>query len=287
MTPLRQRLIEDLRLRNYSARTIEIYVQRVAEFVRFCGKAPGRVSVEDVRAYQVHLTERRVCWSHFNQAVCALRFFYKVTLPRDWPLQQIPYAKRPRKLPTVLSRQQVARLIACIPSLKHRVMVMTAYATGLRLGELLHLEVRDIDSARMLVQVRQGKGGKDRMVPLSPRLLEQLRVYWKAARPRRLLFPGSQPDRAMHDTVLQRVLKQAARVAGINKSVSPHVLRHSFATHLLERTGDLRKVQLLLGHSCLSTTTRYTHVSLASLQATQSPLELLPPLDDLPSGSAG
>jgi site-specific recombinase XerD len=279
MTPLRQRMIEDLQLRNRSPRTIEAYVYHVACFAKHFGRSPQRLGAGEVRQYQLYLVhEKKASWSSFNQAVCALRFLYKVTCPQPFAVEHFAYGKRPKRLPTVLSREQVTRLLECIPNTKHRVLVMTAYATGLRLSELTHLEVGDIDSSRMLVRVRQGKGQKDRVVPLSRRLLDELRTYWKAARPRRLLFPGSRPERPVHDTLVQRAIKEAARRAGIAKNVSPHVLRHSFATHLLEAGTDLRTLQRILGHTSLSTTALYTHVTLARLQATISPLDLLPPL---------
>ncbi len=279
MTPLRQRMIEDMQLRNLSPRTIEAYVYHVASFAKHFGRSPERLGADEVRRYQLYLVqEKKASWSSFNQAVCALRFLYKVTCPQPFAVEHIAYGKRPKRLPTVLSRAEVTRLLECIPTLKHRVLVMTAYATGLRLSELTHLEVGDIDSSRMLVRVRQGKGQKDRVVPLSRRLLDELRVYWRAARPRRLLFPGRQPERPVHDTLVQKTIKAAARRAGIAKNVSPHVLRHSFATHLLEAGTDLRTLQRILGHSSLSTTAIYTHVTLARLQATVSPLDLLPPL---------
>jgi len=295
MTPLRQRMIEDLQLRNRSPRTIEAYVHHVACFAKHFGQSPERLGAEEVRQYQLYLVhEKKASWSSFNQAVCALRFLYQVTCPQPFAVEHIAYGKRPKRLPTVLSREEVTRLLECIPTLKHRVLVMTAYATGLRLSELTHLEVGDIDSSRMLVRVQQGKGQKDRVVPLSMRLLDELRTYWKAARPRRLLFPGSRAERPVHDTLVQRTIKEAARRAGIAKNVSPHVLRHSFATHLLEAGTDLRTLQRILGHTSLSTTAIYTHVTLARLQATISPLDLLPPLaaavepqgGPLPSGPA-
>jgi site-specific recombinase XerD len=283
-------MIEDMQLRNMSPRTVETYVHHMACFAQHFGRAPDTLGVEEVRRYQLYLVhEKKASWSLFNQAVCALRFFYKVTCPRPFVVEHVAFAKRPKKLPVVLSREEVVRLLECIPTYKHRVLVMTAYAAGLRLSELLHLEVGDIDSSRMVIRVRQGKGQKDRLVPLSRRLLQELRVYWRAVRPQRLLFPGARPDRPLHDTLVQRVVREAAGRAGINKRVSPHVLRHSFATHLMEAGTDLRTLQRILGHASLSTTAIYTHVSVARVQATTSPLDLLPPLlpAPAPAGAGG
>ena len=183
MTPLRQRLMQDLRLRNYSPRTVETYVSRIAQFAKHFGRSPDQLGVEQIRQYQLYLVEqRRASWALFNQTVCALRFLYKVTLGRDWAIEQIPYGKRPSKLPTILSPDEVARVLQCVACRKHRLMLMTAYSAGLRLSELLALEVSDIDSRRMLLRVRQGKGRKHRLVPLSPRLLEELRRWWREAR---------------------------------------------------------------------------------------------------------
>jgi integrase/recombinase XerD len=277
MTPLRQRMIDDLSVRNRSVRTIECYVEHVARFARYFGRSPEQLGPEQIRQYLVYLVqERKVSWSSFNQAVCALRFLYNVTLKRNYPREYIPFGKRPKRLPTVLSQEETVRFLECVENLKHRTLLTTLYACGLRLSEGRRLRPRDIDSARMLVHVRQGKGQKDRIVPLSPALLEQLRTWWRTARPPEWLFPGQGGRGPLSDHTVQKVCQRAARQAGLTKRVSPHTLRHSYATHLLEAGVDLRTLQKLLGHACLSTTLIYTHVSQPRLLATPSPLDLLP-----------
>ena len=277
MTPLRQRMIQDMQIRNLSPRTIECYTYHVGCFAKHFGRSPDSLGMEEVRAYQVYLVrEKQASWSSFNQAVCALRFLYGVTLRKSWPVVQIPFAKRPKKLPVVLGPDEVQRLLACAKPLKPRVLLTTIYAAGLRLEEATHLEVRDIDSARMLLRVACGKGSKERLVPLSPRLLDELRAYWKVVRPARWLFPGGTPDRPISDTTVQKSCKRAAREAGITKHVSPHVLRHSYATGLMELGVDLLTISRLLGHCSFSTTLIYLHVRRPHLEGTVSPLDLLP-----------
>jgi site-specific recombinase XerD len=284
MSPLRQRLIEDLQVRNYSPRTIEAYVGQVAKFAQHFDRSPEELGPEQIHQYQVFLVrEKRVSWSYFNQAVCALRWFYKVTLAKDWPWEYVPYGKRPKRLPCVLSREEVTRLFACIPHPKPRMLLRTAYAAGLRLTEALHLQAEHIDSARMLIHVVQGKGAKDRFVPLSILLLQELRDYWKTFRPPLWLFPGARPNRQMHPATVQRACQEAARQAGLRKRVTPHTLRHSYATHLLEAGVDLCTIQKLLGHCDLNTTSIYLHVSQHRLQTTISPLDLLPAVNTLQS----
>src|SRR6516162_7238396 len=248
MTPLRQRFVEDLRLRNYSPRTIEIYVAHVARFAKHFGRSPDLLGPEEMRAFQLHLLERKVSWSQFNQTVCALRFFYGKTLGRSEQVPMLPYGKKPHGLPCVLSPEEVARLLEAARPGRERMLLQTAYACGLRLMEVLHLQVGDIDSARMLVHVRQGKGRKDRLVPLSPRLLAELRSYWRRYRPRHWLFPGTAPEQPIHPGTVQKQCQRAARRAGLKKRCTPHTLRHSYATHLLEAGVDLVTLQAILGH---------------------------------------
>jgi integrase/recombinase XerD len=286
MTPLRHRMIEDMVLRNLAPRTILTYVERVASFARHFGTSPEHLGPDHIRAYLLHLVrERHVSWAYFNQTRCALRFLYRVTLGRDWVDDRIVCPKVPRKLPVVLSLDEVAQFFAAIDNLKHRAILMTAYAAGLRLSEVVALRVADIDSRRMVLRVRQGKGRKDRDVMLSPRLLAVLRRYWQAVRPRDYLFPGSRRDRPISPRAVQKICQAALLVSGLKKRVSLHALRHSFATHLLEDGTDLRTIQVLLGHSHLSTTARYTHVSTARLHSTRSPLDRMPPPagEELPS----
>ncbi len=277
MATLRQRMIEDLRLRNRSPRTIQTYIAHVANFARHFGKSPELLGTEEIRQYQVYLVEQqRVSWSYFNQAVCALRFLYRHTLGRDWAVTHIPFPRQPRKLPVVLSQSEVLQLFAAVRSLKLRVILMTAYGAGLRLSELTQLQVTDIDSARQVIRVRQGKGQKDRYVMLSPKLLEVLRLYWRTERPGTWLFPN-RDDRSkpINKEVIQRVCRQAGLDAGLTKSVNVRMLRHCFATHLLEAGKDIRTIQTLLGHSSVTTTQIYTHVSAQTVRATESPLDLL------------
>jgi integrase/recombinase XerD len=278
MTPLRQRMIEDMKLRNYADHTIQVYVERVATFANYFAKSPEHLDAADVRAYLLFLIqEKNASWSYYGQAICALRFLYRVTLAKDWVVEGIASPRKGQKLPVVLSPQEVAQFFEGIASLKHRAILMTAYAGGLRISEVVGLRVADIDSRRMTIRIRQGKGRKDRDVMLSPRLLVVLREYWKVARPKEWLFPGDVPGHPITDGAVHRICMRAANIAGLGKHITIHTLRHSFATHLLEAGTDLRTIQVLLGHRSLSTTAVYTHVSTAVLQATQSPLDRLGP----------
>ena len=267
MNPLRQRFIDDMRLRNLSPRTIEAYVHRAAKFAKHFGRSPEQLGPEHIRDYQLHLIAQHASWSQFNQTVCALRFLYTTTLQRPHLVEHLPFAKRPRVLPTVLGREEVARLLAGALPGRDRTLLETTYSCGLRLRELLALQVTDIDSARMVLHVRHGKGKKDRQVPLSPRLLDVLRDYWRTHRPATWLFPGLKPGTALTDGTVQRLCRRAATRAGLTKRIHPHSLRHSFATHLLEAGVDLLSVQALLGHSHFHTTATYLHVSQRRLQS--------------------
>lgn len=289
MTPLRQRFIDDLRLRNKSPRTIETYVLRVALFARHFGRSPAELGPEEIRAYQQDLLARQVSWSQFNQAVCALRFLYNVTLGRPEVIRHLPFAKRPRTLPSVLAPAEVVRLLAAALPGRERTLLDVAYSCGLRLKELLGLQVRDIDSARMVLHIRHGKGQKQRLVPLSPRLLAVLRAYWKEYRPATWLFPGVQPTAPLTDGAVQRLCRRTAARAGLTKHVTPHTLRHSFATHLLEAGVDLLSVQALLGHSHFNTTAKYLHISMRRLQQLPQLLEglVLPARPVLPTAAEG
>jgi integrase/recombinase XerD len=275
MTPLRQRLIDDLRIRNYSPRTIEAYVAGVARLARHFGRSPELLGPEDIRTFQLHMLQLRVSWSQFNQTVCALRFLYRVTLGRPEQLPYIPYGKHPKILPAVLSPEEVSRLIQAAAPGRDRVLLQVAYGCGLRISELLALKVGDIDSARMVLHVRQGKGHKDRLVPLSLRLLEELRAYWRLSRPTTWLFPGKKADQPISCGNVQRRIRCIAGRAGLSKRCSMHTLRHSYATHLLEAGVDLLTLKALLGHRSLETTAHYLHISTQRLQKTPSLLDLL------------
>lgn len=273
MTPLRRRYIDDLRVRNRSPRTIEAYVLRVAQFAKHFGRSPEELGADDVRAYQQHLLAKQVSWSQFNQAVCALRFLFNVTLGRPDLIRHLPFAKRPRTLPVVLSPDEVQRLIdAALPG-RDRTLLEVVYSCGLRLKELLGLGVGDIDSARMVLHIRHGKGNKDRLVPLSPRLLAVLRDYWRQCRPVTCLFPGVKSVVPLTGSGVLRICRRTAKRAGLSKRITPHTLRHSFATHLLEAGVDLLSVQALLGHSHFNTTAKYLHISMRRLQQLPALLE--------------
>jgi len=268
-------MIEDLEIRNYSPRTISTYVRHVARFAQHFWRSPAELGPEEVRTYQLHLLDQKKSWSHFNQAVCALRFLYRVTLKRDWPIEHLPYGKNPKTLPVVLSQQEVLRFLDAVPTVRCRMALTTAYATGLRLSEFVVLRVEDIDSKRMLVHVEHGKGNKERLVPLSEVLLRLLRAYWREERPRPWLFPGHTKDKPMGPKKLWDACRAARKSTGMRQRITPHVLRHCYATHLLEAGTDIRTVQALLGHASLSSTMIYTHVRRELITATRSPLDLV------------
>ncbi|HEY2684947.1 MAG TPA: site-specific integrase [Steroidobacteraceae bacterium] len=275
MSPLRRRMIEDMTIRKFAPKTQHDYVQRIKNFAAFLGRSPDAASFEDVRRYQLHLAESGVGVPTINQTVSTLRFFFKVTLGRPAIVEHTHAVHEPRKLPVVLSPEEVARLLDAAPGLKYRAALSVAYGAGLRATEVVSLKVSDIDSKRMVIRVEQGKGGKDRYVMLSPHLLDLLRIWWKAARPRGWLFPGRAPAQPITTRQLNRACHAAAQMAEINKRVSLHILRHSFATHLLEQKVDVRVVQVLLGHANLETTTLYTHVATKTISEVMSPLEHL------------
>lgn len=283
-SPLRRRMIEDMTVRNLSPATQRSCVHAVSKFSRFFGRSPETLTLEDVRTYQVHLASKGVAWASLNQTVAALRFFCGVTLGMAEIPERIAYAREPRRLPVVLSADEVVRLLEAVPSLKARAALTTAYAAGLRVSEVTGLKVADIvpearlrhdDSDRMMIRIEHGKGGKERYVMLSAQLLAILRTYWRLARPGPWLFPGRDATRPIEPTTLHAACRSARAAAGIGKKVTVHILRHSFATHLLESGVDIRVIQVLPGHAHLSTTARYTHVSQGLIGRTASPLEKL------------
>jgi site-specific recombinase XerD len=275
MSELRQRMQADLVIRDYAASTQRLYIQRVAHMARHFNRSPDTLDSEEVRNYLLDLRDQGVSRSRFVQSISALRFLYRVTLDRPEMVPSLPYPRRKKRDPVVLSPEEVGRLLKALANVKHRAAVMALYGGGLRISEALALQVHDIDSDRMVINVRHGKGGKDRQVALSVVLLETLREYCRAYRPRSWLFGGDKPGQPLTTRTIQRVVTEAGKRAGITKRVTPHVLRHSYATHLLEAGTDLRVIQTLLGHRSLKTTALYTHVATHRLRAVRSPLDAL------------
>jgi site-specific recombinase XerD len=275
ISPLRQRMIDDMTIRNMSPNTQKIYIYAVANFSAFHRRSPDKLGPEDIRDYHLHLVSRNLKPTTINPIMGALRFFYGTTLGQKQVVDQIPYARRADTLPAVLSREEVERLLKTVRNLKMRTAFITIYAAGLRVSELVALTSRDIDSARMVIAIRHGKGGKDRYVMLSEQLLAILRDYWKRTKPPHWLFPGPDPSQPITTRSLQRACRAAAEAAGLDKNVTVHTLRHSFATHLLEQRVDIRVIQGLLGHRNINSTTRYTRVAIDTIRQIQSPLEQL------------
>ena len=273
ISPLRRRMIEDMTVRNFAPKTQSDYIRVVRNLAGFLGQSPDTASHEDLRLFQLHLTEDRVGAPTINSTVSALRFFFGVTLDRADAARHLTFVHEPRKLPLVLSPEEVAQLLAAAPGIKYKAALSAAYGAGLRVSEVVALKVSDIDSKRMMLRVEQGKGRRDRHAMLSPLLLELLRDWWRVARPKAWLFPGQNPVNPMTTRQLNRACHTAADLAKIGKRVSPHTLRHSFATHLLEQNIDIRVIQVLLGHAKLETTALYTRVATKTIQQVMSPLE--------------
>jgi site-specific recombinase XerD len=270
-------MIEDMQLRNLAPATQRNYIGHVAAFAAHYGLSPERLDLEAIRQYQLYLlNERRLSPAYVNQFVSAVKFCYVQTLEMPWGSEMFPHVRQPQKLPVILSPEEVEQFWKHVPSLKYRAALMTCYGAGLRVTEAVSLSVCDIDSSRMLIRVVQGKGRKDRYVMLSARLLEVLRTWYRAARPAGWLFPSWRTDRHLTAESLQTACRDACRACGIQKRITAHTLRHSFATHLLEDGHDIRVIQALLGHSRIDTTMRYTAVSTALIAATRSPLDRAP-----------
>jgi len=280
VTHLRQAMLEELHRRNYAASTITYYIKNVEQFARYFKRSPDRLNPTHLRTYQAYLLrQRKLAPRTVKLHICAIRFFFNKTLRRRYLLEDTPYPKAPRRLPQILSREEVTRLIAAAHSLTHRTMLMLLYSTGIRNAELRHLQVRDIDSRRMLIHIRHGKGGRERYVPLSATLLDTLRAYYRWMRPTGFLFPGTvanwRTDKPLTPKVVWDACVGAARRAGLAHRVYPHLLRHCFATHLLESGADLRTIQLLLGHATLHHTVVYLHLSQRHLQGVVNPLDTM------------
>ncbi len=280
MTVLKQRMLDDLRIRNYAPSTVDCYLRSVTEFAKHFKRSPENLGPEEIREWQLYLLkEKRVKLSTYIQAVCALRFFYRNTLNRKIELDRIPLPRYEKKLPVILSKEEVKALIEAPRNLGHRAILATMYGAGLRVSEAANLKVRDLDGGRKIIWVRGGKGNKDRQVMLPDPLREVLAAYWRWKRPKSWLFPGLKPDQPISTQTVFHTCRKAARLAGINKPVHPHSLRHAFATHLLDDGVSLVVIQSLLGHVHIKTTARYIHVSDATVRATRSPLETLGSLD--------
>jgi site-specific recombinase XerD len=271
-------MLEDMQIRNLAANTQDSYVQQVSRFARHFNKSPELLGPKQIRAYQLYLAnEKKLSPGSIVIAVSALRFLYKVTLKRNWSVDDvIPAPKTPKKLPVVLSPEEVLQFLDCVRTRKHRAILTTCYAAGLRVSEAVALTPPAIDSKRMVIRVEQGKGRKDRYTMLSPKLLEVLRAWWRVERPKHWLFPGDFPGRHITRSAVEQECQKAHRIAKIPKPITPHSLRHAFAVHLLEQGNDLRRIQLLLGHRSLATTAKYLRIATSKVCSTTSPLDLLP-----------
>jgi integrase/recombinase XerD len=278
ISPLRRRMIEDMSIRKFAAKTQHDYVQRVKDFATFLGRSPATSEAEDVRRFRLHLTANGAGTPKINATVAALRFFFKVSLDRPDLTKHLSFIHEPRKPPVVLSPEEVARFLEAAPGVKYKAALSVAYGAGLRVSEVVSLKLSDIDSKRMMLRVEQGKGRKDRYAMLSPVLLELLRDWYRIARPQGWLFPGQNPVNPMTTRQLTRACHAAAQMAELTKRVTPHTLRHSFATHLLEQNIDVRVIQVLLGHAKLETTALYTRVATNTIREVMSPLDRLTPL---------
>jgi integrase/recombinase XerD len=277
---LKDKMIRDLEIRGLSKNTQTAYIRSMLRFIKyFENKSPGQITLEEISCYQYHLkNDLHLSWSSFNIDVSAIKFFFKITLGKiDWNIENIPYTKKIKKLPSVLSKEEIVTLYQSVNYLKHKAIILTLYSTGMRVAELANLKVTDIDSKRMVIIIREGKGQKERHVMLSERLLKLLRIYWKEQKikPTTWLFYGIKQDKPLDRKSIYALVKDAAKKSNIKKNISPHTLRHSFATHLLENGVDLRRIQLLMGHGSLKTTSIYMHVAKNFISETKSPLDSL------------
>src|SRR3954449_12474007 len=278
ISPLRRRMIEDMTVRNFVEKTRNDYIRRVRTFTAFLGRAPDTATPEDLRLFQLHQTQTGARAPSINGSVVALRFFFTVTLDRPELARYLTFVREPRRIPVILSLEEIARLLEAAPGPKYKAALSAAYGAGLRVSEVVALKVSDVDSKRMLLRIEQGKGRRDRFAMLSPQLLEPLRDWWRIARPQVWLFPGQNAVNPLTPRQFNRAVHAAARTAKIAKRVTPHTLRHSFATHLLEQNIDIRVIQVLLGHAKLETTALYTRVAANTIRMVMSPLDRLTPL---------
>lgn len=275
---IKERMKQDLEIRGMSKSTQESYLGCVKQFVKYFMKSPDRLTLDDIHTYQLHLKrDRKISVNYFNIQVAALKFLYRVTLKRNWNIELIPYHKRSKKLPVVLSQEEVVRMYKAVSYIKHKAMILTLYSTGIRASELVHLKVSDIDSKRMQIRIDQGKGNKDRYVRLSEKLLEVLRWYWlsEKIKPRTWLFPGYGVDSPLSRHSVQKMTAKAREKAGIQKQVTTHTMRHTYATHMLESGENIKKIGLMLGHRSLRTTGKYLHVASNYLDTMKTPLDTL------------
>ena len=278
ISPLRRRMIEDMTMRNFVEKTRNDYIRHVTTFTAFLGRSPETATAEDLRRFQLRQTQTGVRPPSINGSVAALRFFFTVTLDRPEMERHLTFVREPRKIPVVLSPEEVARLLEAAPGPKYKAALSAAYGAGLRVSEVVALKVSDVDSQRLLLRIEQGKGRKDRFAMLSPKLLELLRDWYRIARPAIWLFPGRDPMLPLTTRQFNRAVHAAAEMAEIKKRVTPHTLRHSFATHLLEQNTEVRLIQVLLGHARLDTTALYAQVATNTIRAVTSPLDRLTPL---------
>jgi len=274
MTKLRQRMVEDMEIRNFSPHTQACYLRRMTQFTRHFGRSPDQLGLEDIRSYLVHLREHGASAGVIGQTICGLRFFYLRTLGKDWNFHQLPYPRKEHRLPHVPDREVVLRFLGGIANIKHRALLTTCYGAGLRVSEARRLKVEDLDGQRGVIHVHLGKGLKSRLVPLSDTLLEVLRAYWRAVRPKEWLFPSGKTGMPMVTRSITRVCQRTCHELGISPKITPHTLRHGFATHLLEAGTNVRTIQLLMGHTSLRTTADYMRVSTTEVLATKGPLDL-------------
>jgi integrase/recombinase XerD len=277
MSQFSEMMKKEIIIRGLSERTQVIYLRRMKIFIQYIKKSPESVTLKDINNYQYYLKNKNTNWSLYNQTVCAIRFFYLDTLKKNWSIKHIPYSKKKKKLPVVLSKNEVIKLYKNITYPKHKAIFLTMYSTGMRASEIVNLQISDIDNERMMIRINQGKGNKDRYVVLSPKLLYCLREYWKSLKnkPKKWIFPGVNTEKQMCRKSVYSFIKALQKKSELKKNIYPHTLRHTFATHLLEAGVNIKKIQILMGHSCLRTTSIYFHVAKDYISKVKTPLDIL------------